>query len=115
MKRAIREKGFDPLIKELVETVSGKEIKNLTSRQRSIFMKKIRRCIGYETEDVLTSALTVEETAPCILQITYETVARSEFRLLSREELKEKIRTISKTDLIERVNEVLHKFSTSSD
>jgi len=114
LKKAIRKKGFDPLIKELVKTVSGKEIETLTSKQRGIFMKKIRRCIGYETEDILTSALTVEEKAPCILQITYEALARSEFRLLSREELKERIQRIGKTELVERVNEVLQKFSASS-
>jgi len=113
LKRAIREKGFDPLIKKLVVTVSGREIEALTSPQRGIFMKKIRRCIGYETEDVLTSALTVEETAPCILQITYEAVVRSEFKLLSREELKERIRKIGKAELVKRVNEVLHNFSIS--
>jgi hypothetical protein len=78
-------------------------------------MKKIRRCIGYETEDVLTSALTVEEKAPCILQITYEAIARSEFKLLSREVLKERIQKIGKTELVKRVTEVLRKFSTSYD
>jgi hypothetical protein len=68
LKRAIREKGFDPLIKELIKIVSGKEIEALTSKQRGVFMHKIRRCIGYETDLVLTSALTMDEITPCIFK-----------------------------------------------
>lgn len=110
LKRALLKKGFDPLIKKLAKTVSGKKFETLTSKQRDVFMHKLRRCIGIETEEISTEGLTLDDAAPCIFRITCEALRRSEFTSILDEELERRISELGEERLMREVKQVLYEF-----
>jgi len=72
-------KNPDPIIIDLIEAFTGIRLKEINSKQRSVFMKKIRQCVGYETEEALTSGLSINMILDCVVQKLIDCLLRKEF------------------------------------